>query len=336
MKYKKHLLFAGLLLSLCSCRQNPSELKIRTKENLLGTIITISTYDARESVYNECFSKVSDIDERMSVNLPESEISRLNMVAGEEKVQVSEDTYKLVEKCKEFSGLSNGLFDISIGAVVEKWKVDGVFARLPSEEELRKAVSLVDYNKIELFSDNYIKLSEKGMAIDLGAAAKGFACDEAVAILKKNGIKQALLDFGGNIYVHGTKLDGSPWRVGIKNPLYDGEGYVCYIEATDKSVVTSGIYERFFTKNDINYHHIINPKTGSPANNGIISATIVSPSSAEADILSTSCFILGVEEAKKLLSTMPDCEGIFITEDKKIHVTSGLKPIITNPEFVIY
>jgi len=300
-------------------------------------VISISTYDAKQNVYDECFNMVLDIDEKMSVNRADSEISKVNQRAGEEKTLVSDDTYKLIEKSKKFSELSDGLFDITIGAVVEKWKVSGIFAKLPKGNEIEETLPLVGYDKIELSPDNYIKLSQKGMKLDLGAVAKGYACDKAVEILKKHNVKSALLDFGGNIYVHGTKNDGSLWKVGIRNPLLNEEGYICYIEVSDKSIVTSGVYERYFSVDDENYHHLIDPRTGYPSDNGLISVTIISPISHEADILSTACFVSGVKDGLKLLEKIPDADGIFITSDKKIYMTDGLKDKIklTNSEFTI-
>jgi thiamine biosynthesis lipoprotein len=162
------------------------------------------------------------------------------------------------------------------------------------------------------------------MKLDLGGIAKGYACDKATDVLKENGVKSALLDLGGNIYALGKKLDTSDWKVGIVVPYVGENGVACSISVSDKAVVTSGGYQRFFIRDGKTYQHILDSKTGYPVDNDLLSATIVGPSATYADGFSTACFVLGREAGMALIETIPDYEAIFITEDNLIYVTSGL------------
>ena len=182
----------------------------------------------------------------------------------------------------------------------------------------------MDYKGIGLDAPGRVSLAVRGMALDLGGIAKGYACDRAVAVLREGGIEHAVLDFGGNVYVMGTKPGGSNWRVGIRVPLMGESGVVCVVEAAEISVVTSGGYERFFEWDGAVYNHLLDPETGMPARGGLLSATVIARSSAEAAGLSTACFVRGLAEGLRLLSES-GCEGIFIDEDLRIHVTDGLR-----------
>jgi thiamine biosynthesis lipoprotein len=163
-----------------------------------------------------------------------------------------------------------------------------------------------------------------GMKLDLGGIAKGYACDKALESLKDSGAKSALLDLGGNIYALGKKPDGSDWKVGVIVP-YAGEGGVaCSVSVSDRAIVTSGSYQRFFSKDGKTYHHILDPATGYPADNDLLSATIVGPSATDADGFSTACFVIGRASGVALIESVPEYEAIFITKDNKIYVTSGL------------
>ncbi|MDR2295729.1 MAG: FAD:protein FMN transferase [Clostridiales Family XIII bacterium] len=302
----------------------------RARTDLLGTLVTISVFDAApsdaalEALLDQCFFAIEDVDARMSVNRADSEISAVNEAAGGEPVRVSEGLYALLARAKAIAGLSGGAFDPAIGPITTLWKQDGVFARLPSREEIRERLPLVDYRDIELDARGGVRLAERGMALDLGGIAKGHACDSAVAVLREGGIEHAVLDFGGNVYVMGTKAGGANWRVGVRLPLAGESGVVCVVEAAAISVVTSGGYERFFERDGAVYHHLLDPETGFPAQSGLLSATVLARSSAEADGLSTACFVRGLAEGLRLLAES-GCEGILIDADRRIHVTDGLK-----------
>jgi thiamine biosynthesis lipoprotein len=330
-------LIAGLILFAGGCGNSASsgqeELHTYRQGGLLGTVVTVSLYgEDAEAAANQCFDAIADIDRRMSVNRPDSEISLLNQNGGRSAVSVSPDTYALIGRSLYFSGKSGGAFDVSIGAVTDLWKIDGTFARLPSLQEIETRLPLVDYRNIVTHGENSVSLARAGMIIDLGGIAKGYACDRSAQILKDSQIKSALLDLGGNVFALGGKPDGSAWRVGIKSPVIGDSSIACALEIRDKSVVTSGGYERFLEHEGVVYHHLLNPETGMSARGGLLSVTIVADSSTDADILSTACFVLGLENGMRLLQEedTQGYEAIFITEDKQIFATAGIQRNIIN------
>jgi thiamine biosynthesis lipoprotein len=163
------------------------------------------------------------------------------------------------------------------------------------------------------------------MAVDVGAIAKGYAADQAARILMDAGVEHALLDFGGNILTIGNKPDGSQWRIGIQHPEESRNQYLGILEGVDETIVTSGPYERYFIEEGVRYHHILDRRTGYPARNGLLSATIVAEESMRADALSTATFVLGMEEAQELVLSLEDVEAIFVTEEQEVWVSPGLR-----------
>ena len=334
------LLCVASVLTACAKPEPPlvsQEPVKETRTSLLGTVISITLYgSADKALFDGAFSVVADIDNRMSANKENSEISAIGRESGNRAVSVSDDTYKLIERALGFSELCGGTFDITVGSVMELWKTGEDFSVRPDASELARRLPLINYKNV-LLSDGGVMLKDDGMKLDLGAIAKGYACDMTLEYLKEQGVKTALLDFGGNIYTFGQKPDGSPWRLGIRSPIIGENGIVCSITVNDESVVTSGGYERYFEEDGTIYHHLLNPKTGCPADSGIVSMTIVDPSSARADALSTACFVLGLDEGLALLESLPDSEGIFILKDNSIVITSGLtgRAAITDERFTM-
>ena len=192
-------------------------------------------------------------------------------------------------------------------------------------------MKLVNYNDVILDeSNNSIMLKHKKQALDVGGIAKGFAADEVRDIFYKHKIKSALIDLGGNIFALGSKDDGTPWKVGIQNPFKPRGEYIGILSVKNKSVVTSGNYERYFMKDGKRFHHIIDPKTGYPSQSKIISATIISDNSIDGDGLSTGVYIIGIDKAMEIIEAIDGIDAIFITEDKKVYTTSGIdKNILT-------
>ena len=327
------LLIAALLL-LPSCahggaESSPGELTSQTNIDLLGTVITVSLYEPDDpELFTRLFALVEDIDTRMTAHSDSSELALVNDRGGSAPTQISTDLYQLIQRACEMSDLTDGAFDVTIGPVMELWRPDVEFSRLPALTEIEARLPLVDHRQVS-FSNGEIALAQPGMMLDLGGIAKGYACDTALDFLKEQGIASALLDFGGNIYAHGTKADGSPWRIGIAIPLAEEPGNVCAIGVQDRAVVTSGGYERYFVQDGTTYHHILNPKTGYPAENELLSVTIVDTSATRADALSTACFVLGLQGGSSLLEGLPSSEGIFITKDYTVYVTSGLSGAVT-------
>ena len=232
------LLLCMVLLPACSqlgSSANSAPVK-QTRIDLLGTVISITLYeDVDEKVFDEAFAIVADIDARMSTNNASSEILALGHESGRRAVAVSEDTYQLIERAIGYSELCEGAFDITIGSVMQLWKTGAAFDTLPDDAAILNHLPLVNYKNI-ILSDDGVLLAKEGMQIDLGAIAKGYACDMVLDFLKSRGIKTALLDFGGNIYVLGEKAEGSTWKLGIRSPIVGENEIVCTVAVKNASI----------------------------------------------------------------------------------------------------
>jgi len=247
-------------------------------------------------------------------------------------VKVGADLAYVVEKALHYAEISGGAFDPSVGIVVKLWNIGLDGERVPEPGEIRDALPLVGYKMIILDkSSGTVYLEKKGMRLDLGAIAKGYAADEASRILLERGTKAAVIDLGGNIKVVGKKPDGSPWKIGVQNP-FDMRGSHIGLAKFENTatVVTSGIYERYFTGEDgTSYHHILSTKDGYPIRNGLALVSIVTESSIDADGLSTTLFALGLEKGRALAETLPGVYAIFIDTDKKVYESEGSGALFT-------
>jgi thiamine biosynthesis lipoprotein len=295
---------------------------------MLGTYLQLSVWTTNKqegmNTIKASFERIKEIEDKLSANLDESEIGQINLNAGKGYVDVSDETIAIIKRAIHYAELTKGAFDPAIGKLVKLWGIGTENERIPSQEEIQDTLQFVDYQKIEFQGDNKVKLSEAGMRIDLGGIAKGYAADEVTKIMKNKGIKHAIINLGGNVVTLGKKIDETSWKVGIQDPFEPTGTHMGVIEVHDQTVVTSGNYERFFMADNKRYHHIIEPKTGYPAENGIISATIVTNSSTDADGLSTSVYVLGVDKGIQLIESLEDVECIIITEDKKVYISTGL------------
>lgn len=297
----------------------------------LGTTINLTVSGKnREIAIEKAVSRLMDIEEKMSLFKDSSEISKINKYAGISPQRVSSDTYFVIKSAYEFCSLSKGTFDITIGPLTKLWGINTNHASIPSKGEINNTLKLVNYKDIILL-DKYMEvmLKNKGEIIDVGGIAKGYAADEIVKIFKECGIKSAIIDLGGNIFVLGKKENKTLFNVGIQNPFKAQGLYTGILKLSDKSIVTSGNYERYFEHNGKRFHHIIDPKTGYPSESKIVSATIISDTSLIGDGLSTGVYILGVEDALKLIESMEGVDAVLITDDKKIYRTSNIKSNFT-------
>lgn len=294
----------------------------------MDTYMTLTAYgeNAQEAV-EAGIAEIQRLDDLLSTGKETSEVAQINANGGG---VLSEDTDYLVKRALDIYQSTNGAFDISIYPVMQLWGfTTGNFA-VPSESDLSAKLALVDAGKITLSEENgqtSISLPE-GMEIDLGGIAKGYTSGRVMEVMKSYGIKSAVINLGGNAHVLGNKTDGSQWKVGIQDPE-DENGYLGGVNVTDKAIITSGGYERYFVDEDtgIKYHHIIDPKTGYSANNGLISVTIVSADSTLADGLSTSLFVLGTQDAISYCKEHCAEDGfdaIMEDEDGKLYITDGI------------
>jgi thiamine biosynthesis lipoprotein len=320
----------ALLLACCS-RASTGDPLSKTELNLLGTVCTITEFGGKPADLEAAFARIRDIDDRMTVTRAGSEVIRVNEAAGVRSVAVSVDTYSVIKQGIAFSGLADGVFDITVGPLVKLWGIGTEEARVPGAAEIKSALSRLDYRAVLLLeAGREVFLTKPGMELDLGAIAKGYAADEAARLLQTRGVSAALVNLGGNIVAAGRKPDGSPWRIGIQDPEKPRGDSIGYVETAPVSVVTSGIYERYFVSDGVRYHHIFNTRNGYPVRNGLLSVSIVTGSSMIADGYSTLAFSLGLEKGREIIGRSPEDTGavvdaIFITENRDVYVTPGLR-----------
>jgi len=324
--------FAIIIIFFISCKLSEP---YRT-ETALGTACTITLYEyGRAGIYNEVFSRIREIENLMSVNIPASDISRVNLYAGKSYIQVHEDTFKVIDRAIFYACLTYGAFDPTVGPLINLWGIGKGNARIPPRGEIEQVLPLINWSNIVLdFNTNSVFLKQEGMSLDFGGIAKGYAADAAVEVLKKAGINRALINLGGDIFVLGEKPDRSSWRIGIQHPFEERNVTIGYVQLQkDKALVTSGIYERFFEKDEIRYHHIFNPANGYPTNNDFLSVIVIADTAMDADAISTAVFVLGYEKGIELLRVIQNAEAIFVFNDHSIRTTSGVNFTLTDNTF---
>lgn len=344
MKKYKNYLKSCLLLSFCifiivGCTKTVEIEPISKSELLMGTVVTVTMYDnSDETILDKVFNKVKELESTLSINENGTLVDKINENAGVSPVKVDTETFAVIEKGLEFSNKSEGLFDITVGPLVKLWSIGLPEAKLPTDEEISLVLPLINRNKLILDKENLtVYLEDKNMKIDLGGIAKGFTADIISNLLSENNVNSAIINLGGNIFAKGIKVNGSKWKIGIQDPNSNRGAIVGNISVENKSIVTSGTYERFFEQDGIKYHHILSPSTGYPYENNIAGITIVSDYSVDGDGLSTSVFAMGVEEGLKFINNYEGVDAIFVTNDNKIYLSDNLKDSfnLTNEDFTI-
>ncbi len=284
----------------------------------LNTFITVKLFEApqfSDEDWQRTFEILADIENRMSAHIDTSEISEINKNAGVQPVKVSDDVFNIIKQAKDVAAETNGAFDPTIGALTKLWQIGTDNQHVPSQAEIDQALKKVDYNKLILNEKSYeVFLEEEGMAIDLGGIAKGYSADQVFIYLKSKGVQRAILDFGGNISLIGSKAEDKPWRVGVREPNRAEFKVYASIFASDESFVSSGDYERYFEEDGKLYHHIINPFTGYPTDNGIRGASVVLDSSMQADAYATALIVMGKEKAIDFIQNK-GLEAILVYSD---------------------
>ncbi len=310
----------------------------------LDTYITIQIYDSAEN-YNETIQNTDDIYDLIERSLSlcgkyelifsktntNSELYKLNE-NPDPTVRISKELYEVLEKSLYYSSISNGKFDVTISNLSDLWNFKN--ATVPSDSDILSNLSSVNYESISLSEINgHYYVTKNNSKMDLGGIAKGYIADKLRFYLAKNGIRSAIINLGGNTIVMGDKPDSSQYVIGIQEPFADSGEYRCSINVTDKSIVTSGIYERMFKVDENIYHHIIDPDTGYPSTSNVYSATIISDDSIDGDALSTVCVLLGYSKAIELINSLEDVECILITNNNEIVLSNGLEQIGTSIYF---
>jgi thiamine biosynthesis lipoprotein len=325
------LLLLSLLLTGCAGRQTarqetPADYPVTGTLFAMDTVMEFTIY-GEGSLLTAAENRVNELEAKLSVTDADSEIYAVNLNGSGE---LSEDSADLLRKALDLCSLTGGALDLSIYPVVRAWGFTTGDYGIPDADELEELLSHVDYRGVRFDAETATVAVEPGMEIDFGSVAKGYTGDQVVSLLRENGVTSALLNLGGNVQALGTKPDGSPWKVAVQDP--SGDGYLGVLEIDDQAVITSGGYERYFVEDGVTYWHIIDPATGAPARNGLISVTIVGDSGLLCDGLSTALFVMGLDDAVAFWQETGGFEAIFVTDDGQLVVTEGLRDRFSLPD----
>lgn len=321
--------FLALMLLFLSACQNSETAESPATVQLfaMDTVMELSAYGTNaDHALALASDRINELDALLSTNQEGSEVYAANNSQGQ-PIVLSDDTAVLIQKALSVCAMTNGALDISIYPIVKAWGFTTNSYQVPDAKTLSKLLSLVDYSAISLDPNTNTLTLPKGMEIDLGSIAKGYTGDAVTQLLASNGITSAIINLGGNVQTLGTKPDGSLWNVAIQDPK--GDDYLGTVAVADKAVITSGGYQRYFVQDGVTYHHIIDPASGYPANNGLISVTIVSGSGTLGDGLSTSLFVMGLDKAIDFWRTHDGFETVLVGDDGTVYVTEGLKDVFT-------
>jgi thiamine biosynthesis lipoprotein len=280
---------------------------------------------AAQSSFDAVFKEFDRLDALMSVWRAGSDVLRINAAAGDAAVPVSADVREALRIARQISEWTGGKFDVTFGALADVWKFDhDQDNTVPDADAIRRRLPLIDYRQIEIDEGaGTVRVKRRGMRVHLGGIGKGYAVEHAMNIMRRAGLRDFLIQAGGDLYAAGLK-DGKPWRLGIDDPRGPGGRSFATVDLSDGTFSTSGDYARSFMKDGIRYHHLLDPATGQPAR-GCRSVTIIADSPLLADGLSTSVFILGPVDGMALIERLPDVEGVIVTAKNEVLVSSGLK-----------
>lgn len=316
-------LTASVLLTGCSLTPDTNATVSKTGF-FLDTVVSMTLYGTKEEApLNECFLLLETYESLLSRTKEGSDVWKINHSNGS-PVAVSNETAQLIQTALDYSVRSDGAFDITIAPLLDLWnfKPEQHEGTVPDADQIQEALSHVDYKNVQL-DGTTVTLLDPQASIDLGGIAKGYIADRLRDYLVSEGCDSALINLGGNILTVGAKPDGSAFRVGIRKPFSESDKQLETVACKDRSVVTSGTYERYFEQDGKRYHHILNPTDGYPVENGLASVTILSPTSTDADALSTACFVLGPEKGLELIETLDGIEALFVTDELEEIASSG-------------
>ena len=322
---RKRLLCALMLLPIvltgCAAQDAPTPApeKISGVGYYFDTVVTLTLYGAPEGLLDTLWQECGRYERLLSRTVPSSDVARINQAEGQ-TVQVDPETWTILQRAVEISRLTEGAFSVTIAPLSTLWDFTGEPPRMPDDAQRVAALPLVDDSRLQLGEDYTVTLPA-GMSIDLGGIAKGYIADR-LAEMVRGQVSGATLNFGGNVYALGNAPGAEGFNIGIAHPQSPSSA-IAAIRVLDRSVVTSGTYQRCFEKDGRLYHHILDPATGLPAETGLVSASIVAESSMTADALATACIVLGEDKALALLETL-GYDGLLIREDMTIVTTPGL------------
>ena len=340
------LLLSSAAFSGCSLKANTAENSdagsqepVSATAIKLNTAVTVTIYDSQDrELLTECINLCDKYEKIFSRTASDSELYQLNHreltpVAGtEDTFQISDPLAELIRKGLYYSELSEGAFDIAIEPLTSLWDFTAEDPQVPEDRLIQKALTKCDYHNVSVSDNNEVILKTEDTAIELGAIAKGYIADRLKDYLISQGVKSAIINLGGNVLCIGGKPNDSSFKIGIQKPFADRSETIAVMDIKDKSVVSSGVYERCFEQDGTLYHHLLNPRTGYPYDNGLIAVTIISDESVDGDALSTTCFALGLEDGMKLAESLDNVQAFFVTSDYEIHYTKDFQKEITVTE----
>ena len=322
------------LLSGCAAGGNAGASSTRYL-TAMDTVMSLTAYgENRDGALERSVAEIQRLDNLLSIGNENSDISRLNR---EKNAALSPDTWSLLSQALDLAQDTQGVFDPTVYPLVKLWGFYDKDYHVPTRQELSKALALVDYREVSLSQESCGASLGKGQQIDLGGIGKGFASQRVTELLRDAGVTSAMVSLGGNIQCLGAKPDGSPWNIGIRDPF--GEELYATVRVTDKAVITSGGYERYFEDPETHniYRHILDPRTGFPAEKGLSSVSIVTSDGTLGDGLSTALYIMGLEDATAYWQThREDFEAVFITDSGTLYATEGLRGSMTSQHEIHY
>lgn len=346
------LFTAAVLLSSCGSKKEP----VVRNGFYFDTVITITLYGESERLsplFDDIFALCERYDALFDRTAPDSDIARINDNTGT-PVTVHPETLSLIRTACSYAELTGGLIDPTVTPLLLLWgfgndadsagsadpdtgedsAVSGTqtdpdqtpLTLPPDADALARVCAHIDYRSIVIDEQaGTVMLTDPDAAIDLGFIAKGYIADRIRDYLISENVTSAIINLGGNILCIGSRPDKNPYRVAVQYPFGQTGDTITTLSIRDQSVVTSGVYERFVEAHGVRYHHILDPRTGYPAENGLLSVTIITDSSTDADALSTACFLLGLSDGMALIESLADTEALFITDDYELHYSSGLR-----------
>ncbi len=322
------LVMACGLAAACSASRHVSEpVTVKRVQMHMGTLITITAVAQDESVAQDAvaagFKEVRRLEALLSTWIPDSELSRVNRAAGQEAVRVSADSLTVVKRSLAIAAMTNGGFNIAVGPAVEAWSVMDR-QRIPDDEELRSLHPLTDWAAVRVDDrSSTVFLPRAGMRIDVGGIGKGYAADRVVEVMRRAGAAAGVVALSGDIKAFGELPGGSGFPVGIRHPRQE-DRVLTVIHLKDEAISTAGDYERFFERDGVRYHHILDPVTLKPAR-GCQSVTVIAREGTMADGLDTGIFVLGPERGMALVEKLPGVEAIVVDQEGRVLISSGLQ-----------
>ena len=300
---------------------------VEFQDDFMGTVVTQKIFGKRAlEAYNRVTTEICRLENLMSFFKKDSDVSRLNQMAGKGEVILSYEVIHTLNEALKYSVLSDGAFEITLGLLSKLWRDCGKHAKVPEQNEVNELLKYTGYKALKIdYIARTASLSHPKVAVDLGGIGKGFAADIATKIYTDFGLTSAFIDLGGNVKTLGRKPDGTEWVIGVQHPDAPRGILLGVLMVSGQSVVTSGGYERYFAANGTKFHHILDPRSGWPSDAGLKSTTIICEDSMKADALATATFIMGMEKGMNLIGKMTGVEAIFVTEKKEVYVTRGLR-----------